>query len=381
MEILSGKWEERRMAEVGGKNAVKRQKNRKRQIGEFRRVQKQGVHRLTDRIFGVVTLAGVCALLAACGAKDGENTAVVPDFVLTYAENQAEDYPTTQGAYQFAKLVEEKTGGKILVQVNAGAALGDEQSVIEQLQFGGIDFTRASLSSIGEFVPKVNVLQMPYLYNSAEHMWKVLESEIGDQFLHGLEGYGLVGLSWYDAGARNFYTSEKPIRTPEDMVGMRIRVQESELMSRMVELIGAEPVQMAFASVYSALETGKIDGAENNWPSYQSERHYEVAKYMTVDEHARVPEVQMISESTWKKLSPEYQQIIRACAKESAEYERKLWEDRIQRSREIVEKAGCQVIELTPEEKAAFQEKVLPLYNEYCGDYMDLIDKIVEVGK
>ena len=212
-------------------------------------------------------------------------------------------------------------------------------------------------------------------------MWKVLESEIGDQFLHNFEGYDLVGLSWYDAGARNFYTSEKPIRTPEDMVGMKIRVQESELMSRMVELIGAEPVQMAFASVYSALETGKIDGAENNWPSYQSERHYEVAKYMTVDEHARVPEVQMISENTWKKLSPEYQEIIRECAKESALYERKLWEERTKRSREIVEKAGCQVIELTPEEKSAFQEKMLPLYNEYCGKYMDLIGKIVEVGK
>lgn len=369
------------MAEVEGENAVKGQKNRKMRIWKVREFREQEVLRFAGRILGVVSLAGMCAMLAACGAEDGEKTAVVPDFVLTYAENQAEDYPTTQGAYRFAQLVEEKTGGKILVQVNAGAVLGDEQSVIEQLQFGGIDFTRASLSTIGEFVPKVNVLQMPYLYNSAEHMWKVLESEIGDQFLYGLEGYGLVGLSWYDAGARNFYTSEKPIRTPEDMAGMRIRVQESELMSRMIELIGAEPVQMAFASVYSALETGKIDGAENNWPSYQSERHYEVAKYMTVDEHARVPEVQMISESTWEKLSPEYQQIIRECAKESAEYERKLWEERVQQSRKIVEKAGCQVIELTPEEKAAFQEKVLPLYNEYCGEYMDLIARIAEAGK
>ncbi len=357
---------------------VERQENGDMRSG---RCEGKKIRRFAGRIFGAVSLLGACVLLASCGAKNRENTAVEPDFVFTYAENQAEDYPTTQGAYEFARLVEERTGGKILVQVNAGAVLGDEQSVIEQLQFGGIDFTRASLSSVGEFIPSVNVLQMPYLYNSAEHMWKVLESEIGDQFLHNFEGYDLVGLSWYDAGARNFYTSEKPIRTPEDMVGMKIRVQESELMSRMVELIGAEPVQMAFASVYSALETGKIDGAENNWPSYQSERHYEVAKYMTVDEHARVPEVQMISENTWKKLSPEYQEIIRECAKESALYERKLWEERTKRSREIVEKAGCQVIELTPEEKSAFQEKMLPLYNEYCGKYMDLIGKIVEVGK
>lgn len=335
---------------------------------------------------GVRTVAAViglcaCALLVACASKTGEKQAVEPDFVLTYAENQAEDYPTTQGAYRFARLVEEKTGGKILVQVNAGAVLGDEQSVIEQLQFGGIDFTRASLSTVGELIPKLNVLQLPYLYNSADHMWKVLESEIGDQFLDSFEGHGLIGLSWYDAGTRNFYTSEKPIRTPEDMAGMRIRVQESELMSRMVKLIGAEPVQMAFANVYSALETGKIDGAENNWPSYQSERHYEVAKYMTVDEHARVPEVQMISESTWKKLSPEYQQIIRECAKESAMYERRLWEKRTERSRQIVEAAGCQVIELTPEEKSAFQQKMFPLYNEYCGEYMDLIEKIEKAGE
>ena len=366
--------------QIDSKKEAREEKNQasKEAKKEKFEVKKRGV---TGTIMGSISLLGICALLVSCASAEGEKSAVEPEFVLTYAENQAEDYPTTQGAYRFAELVEERTGGKILVQVNAGAALGDEQSVIEQLQFGGIDFTRASLSSVGEFIPKVNVLQMPYLYNSADHMWKVLESEIGDQFLHSFEGYGLVGLSWYDAGARNFYTSEKPIRTPEDMVGMRIRVQESELMSRMVELIGAEPVQMAFASVYSALETGKIDGAENNWPSYQSERHYEVAKYMTVDEHARVPEVQMIAESTWKKLSPEYQQIIRECAKESALYERKLWEERTKRSREIVEKAGCQVIELTQEEKAAFQEKMLPLYNEYCGEYMGLIDKIVEAGK
>ena len=326
----------------------------------------------------------LCAamFLAACGNRmdtaEGTNT---PEYVFTYAENQAEDYPTTKGAYRFAELVEEKTSGKIIVQVNAGAILGDEQSVVEQMQFGGIDFTRASISSMGEFLPKMNVLQMPYLYTGAEHMWTVLDGEIGNDFLNSFEEIDLIGLSWYDAGARNFYNSVKPIRKPSDLKGMKIRVQESKMMGRMVELLGAVSVPMTFADVYSALQIGQIDGAENNWPSYESENHYEVAKYMTVDEHTRVPEAQLISKSTWDKLTPEYQSIIRECARESAKYERQLWEQRTEESRKKVIDAGCQVVELSPEEKLRFQEAVTPIYNEFCGDYVDLIDEIVAAGR
>lgn len=321
-------------------------------------------------------------LLAGCGIH-GEDPSEgnVPEFVLTYAENQAEDYPTTQGAYRFAELVKERTGGKVEILVNAGGILGNEKTVIEQMQFGGVDFARVSLSPLAEFVPKLNVLQLPYLYTGADHMWKVLEGEIGDEFLDSFEGSSLVALSWYDAGARNFYTSDRQIRCLEDMEGMRIRVQESELMVDTVKALGASAVPMSYDAVYSSFQRGEIDGAENNWPSYESTHHYEVAKYYTIDEHNRVPELQLVSESTWKKLPEEYRTIIRDCAGESARYERRLWKERERVSEERVREEGCIITELSTEEKLRFQERVMPLYEEYCSDYVDIIDRIVAAGR
>lgn len=309
----------------------------------------------------------------------GEET--VPEYVLTYAENQTENYPTTEGAYRFVQLVAERTQGRIEVRVNANGVLGDERAVIEQLQFGGVDFARVSLSPLAEFVPKLNVLQLPYLYTGSEHMWKVLEGEIGDSFLNSFEDSKVVALSWYDAGARNFYNSKHPITKLEDMNGLKIRVQESELMNDMVEALGASPIQMAYNEVYPSLQKGLIDGAENNWPSYESTGHYEAAKYLTIDEHTRVPELQLCSETTWNKLSEEDRVIIRQCALESAKYERKLWEDREKISKEKVRSQGTEVIELSPAEKAKFQEAVFPLYEKFCGEYMDVIEAIILAGK
>lgn len=339
----------------------------------------KGKHRRLSALFLSVAVLG--ALCAGCKAQQGKNV-TVPEFVLTYAENQAEDYPTTLGAYRFAELVHERTGGKIEIQIHADAVLGEEQSVVSQVQLGGIDFVRVSLSSLAEFIPKLNVLQMPYLYTGSEHMWKVLEGDIGDDFMDSFdEDTRLVPLSWYDAGARNFYNSVHPIERLEDMQGMKIRVQDSKLMKDTVIALGAEPVPMAFEDVYSALETGEIDGAENNWPSYESTRHYEVSRYYTIDEHNRVPEMQLISKRTWDKLKPEYQKIIRECAEESALYERELWVERERSSEVNVRKEGCTLTELPPEEKARFREAVVPLYEKYCSEYMDIIDAIIAVGK
>lgn len=327
-------------------------------------------------------ICGTALFLAACaGASGGKADSNIPEFVLTYAENQAEDYPTTQGAYKFAELVKERTQGKVEILINAGGSLGDEKTVIEQMQFGGVDFARVSLSPLAEYVPKLNVLQMPYLYTGPDHMWTVLEGQIGDDFLGSFENSSLVPLSWYDAGARNFYTTGKPIERLEDMKGLNIRVQESGLMEDTIEALGAVPVPMAFGEVYSALQTGDIDGAENNWPSYESTRHYEVSRYYTIDEHTRVPELQLIAQSTWDKLPSEYQEVIRQCAEESARYERRLWKEREATSEKKIRQAGCVVIELDPREKARFQEAVMPMYEKYCADYVDIIDAIVAAGR
>ncbi|MGL5438095.1 MAG: TRAP transporter substrate-binding protein [Lachnospiraceae bacterium] len=328
----------------------------------------------------------ICLLLmlqlGACKSKLDE-TVVDPEQkrVFTYAENHAEDYPTTLGAYKFAELVYERTGGRIEIQVRAGGILGEEKGVIEQLQYGGVDFTRVSLSPLAEYVPKLNVLQMPYLYTGPEHMWKVLDGDIGADFMNSFEGSNLVALSWYDGGARNFYNNVRPIHNLEDIKGLRIRVQESELMMALVEALGANPTQIVFGDVYSRLEMGDIDGAENNWPSYESMKHYEVARYYTMDEHTRVPEIQLCSQSTWESLSTDDQEIITACASESALYQRRIWAERETLSERVVRAAGCEVVELSAEEKARFQKAVFPVYEEFCADYMNIIEAIVDAGK
>lgn len=323
-------------------------------------------------IFLVIAIAVVLII-----TKNGKTAEAAPEFVLLYAENQTEDYPTTLGAYYFSDKVYEETGGRIKILVKYGAELGSESEVLQQMKYGGIAFARVSLSQLAEYIPEMNVLQMPYLYSSSEHMWRVLEGQIGDEFLLKTGSFGFNGLSWYDAGARNFY-STKPIRSLEDIRGMNIRVQESAMMADMVSALGAVPSKIVYSEVYSALEQGLVDGAENNWPSYESMRHYLVARYYTIDEHTRVPELQLCSGAVWQKLSAEDQKIIMDCARDSALYERQLWAEREKSSRKIAESSGITVIELTAEEKARFREAMSEVYTKYCGDQMDILQKIME---
>ncbi len=302
-----------------------------------------------------------------------------PELVLRYAENQPEDYPTTQAAYKFAEMVNERTNGRIKIDVYYGATLGDEKTVIEQLQFGGIDFTRVSLSPLAEFNKSLDVLQLPYLYKDADQMWRVLDGEIGQEFLDSMKDVGMQGLSWFDAGARNFYNSKREITCLEDMKGLKIRVQESELMMDMVKALGAEPTPMAYGDVYSSLQTGVIDGAENNWPSYDSTSHFEVAKYFVLDGHTRVPEPQLVSNMTMDKvaaLDPTFPDIIRECAKESAQIERQLWAEKEAASEAKVREGGAVITELSPEEMAKFQEAVAPLYEKMSDEDKAIIEKI-----
>jgi len=324
-------------------------------------------------LIGIALILIVICINQNCKIKIQE-----PEFVFTYAENQPEDYPTTLGAYRFAELVEERTNGRIQIIIQGNGILGDEKKVVSQMRSGGIDFSRVSLSTVTDDLPQLNVLQMPYLYENSDHMWKVLEGEIGDNFLKTFEEYDLVALSWYDAGARNFYSIDTPITCVEDMKGLRIRVQDSALMKKIIEALGAIPTTSFYSEVYSYLEKGLVDGAENNWPSYEASSHYEVAKYYTVDEHTRVPEIQLCSQATWNKLSKEDQEIIQISAQESALYERELWVKREEESRKIVEDMGVVIIELSKEEKEKFRDAVTCVYEEFCGDYMDIILQIEE---
>lgn len=332
---------------------------------------------MKKRIFALC-LAAVLLVLGGCTPALPNSITKAPQYVFTYAENQAEDYPTTQGAYRFADLVYSRTGGRIKINVYPNAALGDEPSVLDQLRYGGIDFARVSVMSMADSIPELNVLQLPYLYEDSEQMWSLLDGEVGGQFIALLQENGYIGLSWYDAGARNFYSSGKAITRLEDLAGMKIRVAESSLMASLVRLLGATPLTITYSGVYSALERGIIDGAENNLPSYQSAGHYTVAPYVTLDAHNRIPEIQICSPGTWGQLSQKDREIVLSCAKESAEYERMLWAMKETAAREALEKAGCTITELSPEEMARFKEAAQPLYEEFAEKYPNLVQGILQ---
>jgi tripartite ATP-independent transporter DctP family solute receptor len=302
--------------------------------------------------------------------------AIAAPVVLRLGETHVADYPTTKGNYEFARLVEERTGGRIKIEVYHSSQLGQEKAVIEQVQFGAIDFTRVSISPLAAFAPAFDALQMPYLYRGEEHMWKVLNGPIGEEFLNSLEPANFIGLAWYDSGARNFYNSKKEIKSVADLKGMKIRVQESQLMMGLVSALGAVPTPMPFGEVYSALQTGVIDGAENNWPSYYSTSHYEVAKYFTLDGHTRVPEILIASKISMDRLSKEDQEIIKQAAKDSMPYQIKLWKEFEKVSEDKVRAAGSIITELTPEAIAEFQKAMQPMYDALRPELQEVVKKI-----
>lgn len=327
-------------------------------------------------------LFGAAVLILASGSFFLKNKKTgAPEYVLYYAENQTNDYPTTMGGMYFADLVEERTQGRIRIQVHAEGEFGSETEVIRQMRYGGIDFARISIAQIADYIPEMNVLQLPYLYEDADHMWRVLDGEIGERFLGYPEQYGLIGLSWYDAGARNIYCSAKPVKTLEDIQGMRIRVQESEMMSEMMKALGAVPVQLPYDRVYAALERKQVDGAENNWSSYEAMQHYEVAKYYTVDEHIRIPEMQICARHTWEQLSEEDRRIIIECARKSASYERTLWTEHERNARETARQNHVEEIPISADEKKKFQAAMEPIYEQYYENYRNDIAQILALAE
>ena len=237
--------------------------------------------------------------------------------------------------------------------------------------------------SLGEFVPETYVLQLPYLYEDDEHMWQVLDGPIGEVFQDSIEKrIGLTGLAWFDAGVRHFYTNV-PVKTLDNLKGLRIRVGESSMMQNIVSAFGAEPVPLAYDDVYSALAKGEIDGAENNWPSYAFTGHYEVAKYMLLDGHTRIPELMLASEEAMEQLAAldeSYPGIVRACAKEAQTLERQLWAQEEVDSEQKMRDAGVTVTTLSAAQLALFQQAVQPIYDQFSGQKA-LIERIRACGK
>lgn len=295
------------------------------------------------------------------------------------AENQPPDYPTTIGDKEFARLVKEKTNGRIEIEVFPGGVLGDEKSVIEAIQMGGIELARVNAQPLSDFSKSLRVLSLPYLFRDSAHLWKVLDGPIGDRLLNELANSRMMGLAYYDSGSRNFYNSKRPLKVPDDMKGLKIRVQQSELMMGLVSALGASPTPMPYGEVYTGLQSGVIDGAENNWPSYYSTSHYEVAKNFTLDHHSRTPELVIMSKVAWDKLSPEDQKIVKEAARQSEEIQKKAWADYEKKSTDAVKAAGNVITEVSAQDFPLWQKAVEPLYEKFGAEYKALIQEIKDV--
>lgn len=327
-------------------------------------------------LMGALILA-TSVFFTACGGGKEEAKETGQVITLKLADNHAEDYPTVMGDKYFAKLVEEKTEGRVKIEVYPSGQLGEEEVTVEQTQFGAIDLVRISISPLTQYNDSLNVLMLPYLYSSREQMFRVLDGEIGEKYLLSLEDNNLIGLCWFDSGARNFYNTKKEIKSVDDLKGLKIRVQNSALMMGLVEALGASATPMSFGEVYSALQTGVIDGAENNWPSYDSTSHYNVAKYYVEDEHTRVPEMILINKNSLAKLSEGDQTILKEAAKEAAIKQREYWNEREEVSKKKIIESGNVITTLTPEQKKEFQNKVKPLYEKFAKDHMDTVNAIL----
>ena len=276
-----------------------------------------------------------------------------------------EDYPTVLAVRYMGDIVSKRTNGKHTIKVFAKSALGIEKDTIEQTKLGALAMTRVNVAPMNNICPETTVPTMPFLFNSKEHMRKVLDGPIGDEILKACAAQGFIGLAFYDSGARSLYPVKKPVKTVADAKGLKIRVQQSDLWVSLLEAMGANATPMPFGEVYTALKTGLVDGAENNYPSYESSRHFEVAKYFSKTEHSMAPEILLFSKRVWDTLPPNEQQIFRDAAKESVIYMRKLWDEREEKSLAVVKAAGAQVVEV---DKASFQNAMKPVYDKFLQD-------------
>jgi tripartite ATP-independent transporter DctP family solute receptor len=321
----------------------------------------------------MIILLTAALVFTGCGSNKPAQTEQKA-LVLKLAEVHPPDYPTTIGDKEFAKIVGEKTNGRIKIEVYPGGQLGDEKSVIEAVQMGGIAATRVSSQPLAEFQKKLGVLSLPYLFDSEQHLWKVLNGPIGEELLDTLKDSKMIGLTYYDSGARSFYNSKREVKTPADMKGLKIRVQQAQLMVGLVESLGASATPMAYGEVYSGLQTGVIDGAENNWPSYYSTSHYEVAKYITLDEHVRNPEILLMSKAVWDKIGDADKKIIKEAAVASQKVQIEAWKTYEKKSIDAIKAKGNVITEV--KDVKAWQDAVKPVYDKYAGDWKDIIAKI-----
>lgn len=275
------------------------------------------------------------------------------------------------------KRLEELSEGTVTIDIYPSAVLGSETGCIEQLQNGSLAMTKTSAAAMENFIPSMAVFSLPYVFQDEAHYWRVLNGEIGQELLEQGEEADLRGLCYYDAGSRNFYTKSKPIRSPEDLKGMKIRVMNSATAIDMVKAMGGSPTPIAWGELYSALAQGTVDGAENNAPSFSTNKHYEVCKHFTLDGHSRIPDMLLMSGKVWETLSPQQRKWLEQAASESSEFQRELWQ---KETKAALEKAKDEGVEIYDVDTSEFAAKVQPMLESVeNAEVKSLLDRIRKV--
>lgn len=330
---------------------------------------------LAGFLLGVLFSTGVFALCVRHVNSNSKNGSA--GTVLKLGHSLDQQHPVHLALEHMARQLHEKSSGTVEVQIFPNGQLGSETECIEQLQRGALDMTKTSTAPLEGFLPEFAVFGVPYVFRDDEHAWQVYTGEIGKELLEKGSEVGLRGLCYLDAGARSFYTLKTPILEPADLKGLKIRVQESQTAMELVEALGGSPTPMSFGELYTGLQQGMVDGAENNPPSFYSNRHFEVCKHLSLDQHSRVPDILLISEPVWKKLSPEVQQWLQEAADEAADFQRALWKEK---TAEVLEEVQQQGVTVHYPEQTLFAERVKPMLDRLQGTPVgDLIKRVQEL--
>jgi tripartite ATP-independent transporter DctP family solute receptor len=274
-------------------------------------------------------------------------------------------HPNHQASLELARLLPALSGSSLSVEVHGSAVLGTASQSIEQLQTGSLDLAVVSAAELESFSADFAVFGLPYVFRDRAHYWRALDGPVGDELLAGLASRRMLGLAYFDAGSRSFYTRTRPVSTPADLSGLKIRVMNSRAAMSLVEALGASPTPIAWGELYSALAQGTVDGAENNFPSYVSNRHYEVAPHFTVNQHTRIPDVLVVASSTWETLSPSAREQLRQAAKQASLFQRDLWKRTEDEARAAAVAAGADILDLADD--AAFRARTSALREQTAG--------------
>ena len=308
--------------------------------------------------------------VGGCKEKDNETR------VLNLAHGLNTQHPVHEAMEFMAERVREKSKGKLIVEIFPSEQLGNEKECIEALQLGYLAMTKTSSGPMESFVPQIKVYGIPYLFRDSEHSWKVFNGPIGSELLAAGEAKGLKGLCYYDAGARSFY-AQKAINSPEDLKGMKVRVLNSVMSMQMIDAMGGSATPISWGELYTSLDQGLVDAAENNPPSFETSRHYEICDYYSLDEHTRLPDMLVISMRVWNSLTPEFQHVLSEAIDESVEYQRKIWAEAEDSAMKKVQEDGVKIIR---PDKEPFRQAVKSMWERYEGTEIgELITQIQEV--